>query len=79
MRYRYACVLALVAALVPAAFAQTKAPVAPADCGRWETLVAQPRGGMSPDGNRCCPAVATVSPATSGRPKKLRFSALAEP
>ena len=50
MRYRHLCVLALVAALVQATVAQTKAPVAPADYGKWETLVAQPRGGLSPDG-----------------------------
>ena len=30
--------------------AQSKQPPAAADYGQWETLVAQPRGGLSPDG-----------------------------
>src|SRR5262245_9263092 len=41
---------AIVAALTIASQAQTKAPPAPADFGKWETLVSFPRGGLSPDG-----------------------------
>ena len=52
MRYRHASVLPLVFAIVLVApvLAQTKAPVPPADYGKWESLVTQPRAGLSPDG-----------------------------
>ena len=41
---------ALAAALSVAAGAQSKQAPAAADYGQWETLAAQPRGGLSPDG-----------------------------
>ena len=40
----------LAAALSVAVGAQPKQPPAPSDYGQWETLAAQPRGGLSPDG-----------------------------
>ena len=40
----------LVAGLAVSAGAQSRLPPAPADYGQWETLVPQPRGGLSPDG-----------------------------
>ena len=40
----------LVAGLAMSAGAQSRLPPAPADYGQWETLVPQPRGGLSPDG-----------------------------
>ena len=47
-RVQFCTVLA--AALSVAAGAQSRQPPAPADYGQWETLAAQPRGGLSPDG-----------------------------
>ena len=45
-----AAVLAGAAAAGPILVAQSKAAPAPADYGRFESLAAQPRGGLSPDG-----------------------------
>lgn len=48
---RAACLLVvLIAGLAVSAGAQSRLPPAPADYGQWETLVPQPRGGLSPDG-----------------------------
>ena len=40
----------IAAALSVAAAAQSRQPPTPADYGQWETVAAQPRGGLSPDG-----------------------------
>ena len=47
-RFCSVLVAATVAATVLAG--QTRQPATPADYGKFETLVTQPRGGLSPDG-----------------------------
>ena len=47
---RRTLILTLTAAATVVVSAQSKPPVTPADYGKWEALVAQPRGGLSPDG-----------------------------
>jgi len=70
----YRCALALIAfaATFEIAGAQGKSPVTMADYGKFETLVGQPRGGLSPDGRWIAYGV-----NRSNRQNELRVAAVA--
>ncbi|HEX2454815.1 MAG TPA: prolyl oligopeptidase family serine peptidase [Vicinamibacterales bacterium] len=63
----------MAAALTIAASAQTKAPATSADFGKWETLVAFPRGGLSPDGHWIAYGI-----NRSNRNNEIRFARIAD-
>ena len=63
----------MAAALTIAASAQTKAPPTSADFGKWETLVAFPRGGLSPDGRWIAYGI-----NRSNRNNEIRFARIAD-
>ena len=60
---------------------QIRQPVTPADYGKFETLVAQPRGGLSPDGRWLAYGInrsnreneLRVTSITSGETKTIAF------
>ena len=76
MRARSVGILAVIATLGGSAAglqAQAKRPPAAADYGKWESLVPQPRGGLSPDGRWLAYGI-----NRSNRENELRVTNLAD-
>jgi dipeptidyl aminopeptidase/acylaminoacyl peptidase len=72
MTLRPAAILLATFAITTVIGGQTKSPVSPADYGKFETLVPQPRGGLSPDGRWLAYGV-----NRSSRDNELRIVAVA--